>query len=270
MHGCSTYQFILFAMTTSLLLEDRGAVRVLTLNRPDQLNAMDSELYTRLIEALQAAQADSAVRCVLIRGAGSSFCSGADTREFSSLTPDQAERVEARAGLTYGLHKTIPEMDKPVIAAVQGYAVGGGCGLALACDITIAAEDAQMGYPEIKHGLVAAVVMANLTKQVGRKAAFELVSTGRLVSGAQAQQRGMVTRAVASGTEFEEAMRVAEELAKRVPSALQATKRLFQTVADVPLEQGLELGRKANEAMRAYRADALRNYASAVQTARDH
>lgn len=256
-------------MTTPLLIEDRGAVRILTLNRPEQLNAMDSDLYTRLIDALKAAQADDSVRVVVIRGAGTSFCSGADTREFSKLTPDQAELVEYRAGLTYGLHKTIPEMDKPVIGVVHGYAVGGGCGLALACDITIAADDARMGYPEIKHGLVAAVVMANLTKQVSRKAGFELVSTGRLVSGTEAQARGMVTRAVPSGTEFAEAMKVAEDLATRVPSSLQATKRLFQAVGDVPLAEGLELGRKANEAMRAYRADALKNYASAVQASRD-
>ena len=256
-------------MIPPLLIEDRGAIRVLTLNRPDQLNAMDNDLYTRLIDALKAAQADDAVRVIVLRGAGSSFCSGADTREFASLTPDQTERVEYRAGLTYGLHKTIPEMDKPVIAAVHGYAVGGGCGLALACDITIAADDAKMGYPEIKHGLVAAVVMANLTKQIGRKAGFELVSTGMLVSGTQAQARGMVTRAVPSGTEFDEAMKVAAALAERVPASLQATKRLFQAVADVPLAQGLELGRKANEAMRSYRAEALKNYASAVQASKD-
>ena len=256
-------------MSSPLLVEDRESVRVLSLNRPDQLNAMDSDLYIRLIDALKAAQADDAVRVVVLRGAGSSFCSGADTREFSKLTPDQAELVEYRAGLTYGLHKTIPEMDKPVIAVVHGYAVGGGCGLALACDIVIAAEDAKMGYPEIKHGLVAAVVMANLTKQVGRKAGFDLVSSGRLVGGAEAQTRGMVTRAVASGSEFDEAMKVADELARRVPAALQATKRLFQAVADVPLAQGLELGRKANEAMRSYRAEALQHYASAVQKSRD-
>lgn len=256
-------------MTSPLLIENRGAVRVLTLNRPDQLNAMDSDLYTRLIDALKAADADDSVRAVVLRGAGTSFCSGADTREFSKLTPDQAEMVEYRAGLTYGLHKTIPEMSKPVIAAVHGYAVGGGCGLALACDVTIAADTVKMGYPEIKHGLVAAVVMANLTKQVGRKAAFELVSTGRLVDGADAKARGMVTRVVPAGTEFDEALRVAEQLAERVPSALQATKRLFQAVADVPLAEGLDLGRQANEAMRAYRADALKNYASAVQASKD-
>lgn len=255
-------------MTLSVLTENHGAVRRFTLNRPSLLNAMDSELYERLIECLQQADADESVRVMVIHGAGTSFCSGADTGEFASLTPDQVERVEHRAGLTYGLHKVISELSKPLIAAVHGYAVGGGCGLALACDVTIAAETARMGYPEIKHGLVAAVVMANLTKQVGRKAAFDLVSSGRLVSGAQAQALGMVTRVVPEGQELEEAMKSAHDLAKRVPAALQATKRLFQAVADVPLADGMLLGRKANEAMRTYRADALKSYAGAVQAAR--
>ncbi len=255
-------------INTPLLIEDKGPARVLTLNRPDQLNAMDSDLYVRLIDALLQADKDDTVLAVVLRGAGTSFCSGADTREFAGLTPDKAEQVEKRAGLTYGLHKVIPAMSKTVIAAVQGYAVGGGCGLALQCDITIAASGCKMGYAEIKHGLVAAVVMANLTKQVGRKAAYDLVSSGRLVSGTEARELGMVTRVVPDGQEFEEAMRVANDLAKRVPAALQATKRLFQAVADVPLAEGQLLGRQANEAMRGYRAEALKNYAGVVQASR--
>ncbi len=251
---------------SSLLIEDRNNVRILTLNRPDQHNAMDIDLYERLDAALHAAEKDENVHAVLIAGNGKSFCSGADTKEFEKLTPDQESLVEYRAGLTYNLHKTIPEMEKPVIAAVHGYAVGGGCGLALACDITIADADAKMGYPEIRHGLVAAVVMANLTKQVGRKAAFELVSVGKIVDAEEARRIGMITRTVPAGQAFEAAFEVAEKLAQRVPASLRATKRLFQSVADIPLAQGLELGRKANEAMRAYRVDALKNYAQAVAT----
>lgn len=247
-----------------LLIEDRHNVRILTLNRPEQHNAMDIELYEKLTAALQAADKDDSVHAVVIHGNGPSFCSGADTKEFERLTPDQEKLVEYRAGLTYGLHKTIPEMEKPVVAAVHGYAVGGGCGLALACDITIAEAGAKMGYPEIRHGLVAAVVMANLTKQLGRKAAFELVSVGKVLDADEAFRIGMVTRTVAAGKALEEALAVAQKLAERVPSALRATKRLFQAVADVPLAEGLVLGRQANEAMRAYRVDALKNYASAV------
>lgn len=248
----------------SLLIENREHVRVLTLNRPEQLNAMDSELYERLIAALQEAEQDASVHAIVICGTGSSFCTGADTKEFAGLTPDRAAQVEYRAGLTYGLHKTIPEMNKPVVAAVQGYAVGGGAGLAVACDITVAEEGAKLGYPEIRHGLVAAVVMANLTKQVGRKAAFELVSLGKLLDAEEARRVGMVTRVVPAGKSLETALEIAAELARRVPDALKATKRLFQAVADVPLAEGQQLGRKANEAMRGYRAEALKTYAQGV------
>ena len=152
------------------------------------------------------------------------------------------------------------------MAAVHGYAVGGGCGLALACDIAIADAEARMGYPEIRHGLVAAVVMANLTKQVGRKAAFELVSVGKVVDAEEARRIGMITRVAPPGEALKEALEVASKLAERVPSALRATKRLFQSVADIPLAEGLVLGKQANEAMRAYRVDALKNYAQAVAT----
>lgn len=251
-------------MTDNLLVDRHEAVVILTLNRPDKLNAMDSALYERLIAELQAADADPDVRAIIIRGAGRSFCAGADVGEFADLTPDKVEQVEHRAGLTYGLHKTLSETSTPVIAAIQGHAVGGGCGLALACDITIASRNVKMGYPEIKHGLVAAVVMANLTKQLGRKAGFDLVASGRLVEADEALELGLVTRLADDGAEYEEALRTAQDLARREPRALQATKRLFMEVADLPLAEGLVQGRQANERMRAYRAEALKSYQTSV------
>ncbi|MHA6691609.1 enoyl-CoA hydratase/isomerase family protein [Devosia sp. A449] len=250
-----------------LLVEDIDGVRILTLNRPEQLNAMDSELYAHLTAALKAADKDQTVKVVLIRGAGTSFCTGADTKEFAKLTSDKADLVAHRANLTYELHHSIPHMEKVVIAAVQGYAVGGGCGLATACDIAIAHKEAKLGYPEIKHGLVPAVVMANLTKQVGRKRAFEMVSTGKLIDADTAASIGLITR-VASGDVFEEAHECARLLAGRVPEALAATKRLFQAVGDMPLADGLLRGRQANEEMRAYREKAVREYGLAVKESR--
>ncbi|MBH0122198.1 enoyl-CoA hydratase/isomerase family protein [Rhodococcus sp. HM1] len=255
-------------MEENLIVERLGHVLVLTLNRPKKLNAMDSALYIRLTDELRGADKDDDIRAVVIRGAGTSFCSGADTGEFAELTPDNTERVEARAGLTYELHKTIPEISKPVIGAVHGYTVGGGCGLALACDITIASANVKMGYPEIKHGLVAAVVMANLTKQLGRKAGFELVATGRLVGAEEAAALGMVTRVVPEGEEYTEALKVAQALAEQIPTSLQATKRLFHKVADLPLAEGLVRGREANEEMREYRAEALKDFGAAVKAAK--
>lgn len=253
---------------SSLLIEDRGPIRILTLNRPDSLNSMDTELYQTTIDALQVAEADDNVRVIVIAGAGRSFCAGADTREFENLTPDRKDLVAHRAELTYRLHHLIPRLEKTVVAAVQGHAVGGGAGLALACDITIASASAKIGYPEIRHGLVAAVVMANLTKQIGRKAAYSLVAEGRVVDAEEAFRLGMVTRVVPEGEELNEALAAAARLAERAPSALRATKRLFQAVADIPLAEGQELGRQANEAMRAYRVEALKSYAGAVSAAR--
>lgn len=251
-------------MPAKLFLQDRGGVRIMTLNRPECHNAMDIELYELLTASLREADEDNDVRVIVLRGAGPSFCSGADTKEFASLTPDKAELVAYRASLTYELHKTIPSMKKTVIAAVHGFALGGGAGLTAACDIAVAEDGAKLGYPEIRHGLVAAVVMANLTKQVGRKRAYELVSMGTILSAAEAAEVGLVTKAVASDA-FGEAVRMAEVLTERNPLALQAAKTLFQAVGDVPLSEGLLLGRQANEDMRAYREEAVASYGEAVK-----
>lgn len=251
-----------------LLIEDRGHVRLMTLNRPESINSINMALYARLIEALEEADADENVRAIVLTGAGRGFCSGADTREFENLTPENEGLVAERAELTYRLHYTIPRLKKTVVAAVHGYAVGGGAGLAQACDIVVAGEDTRIGYPEIRHGLVAAVVMANLVKQIGQKAAYSLVAEGRVVDAQEAWRLGMVTHVVPEGEHLAKALEIAEKLATRVPSALQATKQLFKRVCDVPLAEGQDLGRQANEAMRAYRAEAMKAYAGSVINAK--
>lgn len=247
-----------------LLIEDRGHVRLMTLNRPESINSINMALYAQLVAALEEADADDNVRAIVITGAGRGFCSGADTREFQNLTPENEGLVAERAELTYRLHYTIPRLKKTVVAAVHGYAVGGGAGLAQACDIVVAGEDTKIGYPEIRHGLVAAVVMANLVKQIGQKAAYSLVAEGRVVDPQEAWRLGMVTHVVPEGEHLNKALEIAEKLATRVPSALQATKQLFKRVCDVPLAEGQDLGRQANEAMRAYRAEAMKAYAGSV------
>lgn len=252
-------------MTAKLLVEQVDKVTILTLNRPEKLNAMDSETYELMIAALHEAAASEETEVIVVRGNGRAFCTGADVGEFEELTPDQTERVEARAGLTYNLHKTISELRKPIIAAVHGYAVGGGCGLATACDITIAGPDAKMGYPEIKHGLVAAVVMANLSKQIGRKAGLDLVLTGKLLDAADAARIGLVTRVSEGDDPFTEALEVAQKLTRGSAKAIQATKSLYMEVSDQPLAEGLLAGRRANERMRGYRSEALGSYRSSVK-----
>jgi enoyl-CoA hydratase/carnithine racemase len=236
-----------------LLTENRGAVRILTMNRPEKRNALNTALTQALLEALRSADADAAVACVVLTGAGAGFCAGADLAEFKDLTPERQPLVEARAELTMRLHLAFSKMAKPVVTAINGAAMGGGAGLAVAGDLAVMAEGAKLGYPETRHGIVAAIVMANLVRQVGRKAAFELVSIGEPIDAARAFALGLVNRVVADAELLGESLALAEKLATTNPQALQATKRLFHAVADLPLEAALELGREANQRMRAFR-----------------
>jgi len=234
-----------------LLVEDRGAVRILTLNRPEKRNALNSDLTRALLEALRAADRDEAVGSVVLAGAGQGFCAGADLGEFKDLTPENHDLVDARAELTMQLHLAFPKMVKPVVTAVQGAAMGGGAGLAIAGDLAVMAEGAKIGYPETRHGIVAAIVMANLSRQVGRKAAFELVALGEVIDARQALALGMVNRVVPDAELMQEALALAEKLAAVGRPAMATTKRLFHEVADLPLERALERGREANQRMRA-------------------
>lgn len=236
-----------------LLTAQEGAVLTLTLNRPEAHNALDSALCRALIAALEAADDDESVSVVVLRGAGKSFCSGADTREFKHLTPEQRANVKDRAALSSGIHTSLAKMKTPVIAAVRGYALGGGCALALAADLVVADDSATFGYPEIKHGLVAAVVMSNLTRQIGRKAAMELVLTGRKLTALQAMDMGLVNR-IASADQFEDSVtELAQLIASHLRGALRMSKGLFYEVADLPHLEGIQRGQAANEAMRALR-----------------
>ena len=238
---------------SELLIENRGAVRVLTMNRPDKRNALNQALSQALLDALQAAEADESVRSIVLTGAGSAFCAGADLSEFKDLTPDNAQLVERRAELTMKLQGIFSQLSKPVVTAVNGAAMGGGAGLALAGDVALMASTAKLGYPEVKHGIVAAVVMANLVRNVGRKAAFELVAAGEPVDAAQALTLGLVNRVSAPEALMADALAVAEKFAAVARPAMAATKQLFYRVVDLPFAQALEEGRDVNKRMRAFR-----------------
>ena len=235
-----------------LITEDRGAVRVLTMNRPEKRNALNTALTQALLAALHAADADEAIGCVVLTGAGQAFCAGADLAEFKDLTPEKQHLVQARAELTMQLHLAFPKMAKPVVTAINGAAMGGGAGLAIAGDLAVMAEGAALGYPETKHGIVAATVMANLVRQVGRKAAFELVGLGEPVNAQRALALGLVNRVVPDEL-LPAALRLAQSLAQVSRPAMQLTKQLFHEAADLPLAQALERGREANKRMRAFR-----------------
>lgn len=234
-----------------LRVEDRGAVRILTMNRPEKRNALNSDLTERLLEALRCADKDESTGCVLLTGAGQGFCAGADLQEFKALQDPQA--AERRAELTMQLHLVFSRISKPVVTAINGAALGGGAGLAIAGDMAVMAQSAKLGYPESKHGIVAAIVMANLVRQAGRKAAFELVSLGEPIDAARALQLGMVNYVVADSELMNKTLQIAGRLASVPPQAMAETKRLFHEVADLPLAAALERGRDANKRMRNFR-----------------
>jgi enoyl-CoA hydratase/carnithine racemase len=232
----------------SLLIEARGPVRILTMNRPEKRNALNSQLTQGLLDAFRAADADESVGCIILTGAGPGFCAGADLSEFKDL--QQAVAAENRAELTMQLHLVFSKISKPIITAINGHAMGGGAGLAIAGDLAVMAEGAKLGYPEPKHGIVAAIVMANLVRQVGRKAAFELVALGEPIDAQRAFQLGMVNRVVEQKNLLSEAVVLAEKLAAIKRPAMAETKRLFHEVADLPLAAALERGRDTNKRMR--------------------
>src|SRR5215470_14239863 len=240
-------------MSELVLIENRARVRILTLNRPDKRNALNHALTQQLLDALRAADGDDSVHSIVLTGAGSAFCAGADLSEFKDLTPDKAHLVDARAELTMQLQGIFAKLSKPVVTAINGAAMGGGAGLALAGDVALMASTAKLGYPEVKHGIVAAVVMANLVRNVGRKAAFELVAAGEPVDAARACVLGLVNRATAPELLMAEACAMAEKFAAVERSAMAATKTLFYRVVDLPFAQALEEGREVNKRMRAFR-----------------
>lgn len=235
----------------SLLTEDRGAIRILTLNRPEKRNALDTALTKALLEALRAMDEDDDVRAVVLTGAGPAFCAGADLAEFKDLA--DAKAAEARAELTMHLHLAFSKMVTPVVTAINGPAMGGGAGLALAGDLAVMAEGASLGYPETKHGIVAAIVMANLVRQVGRKSAFELVSLAEPIGAKRALELGMVNRVVAAKDVLPAALDLAQKLAAVSRPAMAQTKALFYEVCELPFEQALEKGRDANKRMRGFK-----------------
>lgn len=243
-------------MSDTLVIKDRNGVRLIVMNRPDKRNALNTDLTRDLLNALENADDDDAVGSIVLTGAGQGFCAGADLSEFKDLTPDRAHLVEARARLTANLHGIFRLMKKPVVTAINGAAMGGGAGLAVAGDMAVMAETAKLGYPEVQHGIVAAIVMTNLTRQVGRKAAFELVGLGKPIISLRALELGMVNRVVPNEDVVKEAMAIAEQLAAVPRQAMTMTKQLFHEVAELPFAEALEKGREANERMRGFRKPA--------------
>lgn len=223
-----------------------GPVLALTLARPAKRNALSLPLIDALHEALDAAELAASVRVVTLNGAGPDFCAGADLQELlasADRDPAANERDALRLGTLLSRLRTFP---RPIVAIVRGRALAGGAGLATACDIVVAAESSRFGYPEMQRGFVPAMVMTLLRRQVGEKAAFDLVATGRVVDAPEAHALGLVTRVVPDERLHVEASELVAQLALASPTAMHLTKKLFYELDGQSFEEGIALGARVN------------------------
>ncbi|MGH9043559.1 MAG: enoyl-CoA hydratase/isomerase family protein [Acidimicrobiales bacterium] len=240
-----------------LISEDQQGVRMLRLNRPDKLNALNTELTQALYDALRSADRDGDIRSLVLAGEGRALCAGGDLSEFDQLTVDNWDAVAYRAELTCQLQMTLQRLKKPIVSVAQGVAMGGGAGLAIACDMMVVVKDLQFGYPELKHSIVPAVVMTGLQRHFGRKLAFELISTGRILSGEELFELGIANTVCEDAKRAcEVALTVARTWSQADPKALSATKELFYRIADLPFEAAMRAGRDMNMIMRNFREKA--------------
>lgn len=233
-------------MSPVLLASRHAGVLTLTLNRPEKRNALSAELIGSLLAAVGDAELDSEVRVVVIRGAGRDFCAGLDLAELLASVDRSLADNEAEALRLGQLFLALRQMPKPVIGAVQGNAVAGGCGLATACDLVLASAGALLGYPEIQRGFVPAMVLTLLRRLVGEKAAFDLAATGRLLTAAEAREAGLVSRVVPAETFDAEVASVAAALAAGSAGALGLTKKLLYDLDGLSVADGIRLGARVN------------------------
>ncbi|MDH5196240.1 MAG: enoyl-CoA hydratase-related protein [Gemmatimonadota bacterium] len=234
-----------------LVLAAADGVLTLALNRPDKRNAIDTAMIEALHAALDRAELDAAVRVVVVRGAGKDFCAGADLAELLDSADRTADENRAQAQRLGDVFVRIRSLPKPVLAVVQGRALAGGCGLATACDLVLAHEDAQFGYPEVRRGFVPAMVMAMLRRATGEKAAFDLVATGRILSAAEACQLGLESRVLTATTFETDVAEVAGMLAAQSATALALIKRQLYELDGRSFADGIRLGAEVNAVARA-------------------
>ncbi len=231
---------------TELLAETVGAVRVLTLNRPEKRNALNDALILALKDALTEADADANLRAIVIRGAGKDFCSGADLESLRKISESSYQENLKDARSLAELFELIRRVTVPVIAAVHGRALAGGCGLATACDLVVAAESARFGYPEVKIGFVPAIVMAFLRRNISEKQAFEIATQGFEFSASDAERLGLVNRVFPDEKFDADVASYAAVYEKVSRSAVMLTKKLLYEIDSLGFDAAMETGAKAN------------------------
>jgi methylglutaconyl-CoA hydratase len=208
--------------------ESRPPAVLLTINRPDKRNALSRELIAALTEAFERARNDNAARCVLLTGAGPAFCAGMDLTELGASIDAQQSTIWTDALNLARLFDLIYTLTKPTVAVVNGSAVAGGAGLVSVCDLAVAVPEAKFGYPEVRRGLVAAMVMPHLLRHVGERTARWLLLTGELIDATEAERVGLINAVVPAGDLLPTADRWAQSLAEGGPKALAATKDLLR------------------------------------------
>jgi enoyl-CoA hydratase len=222
-------------------VERDGEIAVVLLNRPEALNALSGEVMDALGSALEELDADEAVRCIVLGGSERVFAAGADVAELAAATP-----IELYENRRIDRWDAIRALRTPLVAAVSGYCLGGGCELAMLCDIVVASETAQFGQPEINLGLLpGAGGTQRLTHAVGKAVAMDVILTGRFLSANEALRAGLVARVVAREAWLEEAKRVARAIAAKSPVSVRLAKESVDRAFDVPLTSGLELERRS-------------------------
>jgi methylglutaconyl-CoA hydratase len=228
-----------------------GAVATVVLNRPEKRNALSASMVAELKGALRAADLDPVVRVVALRGAGPDFCSGADLVALERMTTATVAENLADVDALAELFLLPRAMSRPVVAVVTGRALAGGCGLATACDLVVAAESASFGYTEIRLGFVPAMVSAILRRNVGEKRAFELIAGGEVVGAREAERLGLINRAFPDAELEAGAAEYLARLAERSPTALALCKRVLYRQDGLGFEAAVRAGADVNVIARA-------------------
>ena len=230
----------------SFLYEARGGVGYLTLDRPERLNALTFEVYRELTDTFAALRDEAEVRAVVITGAGADFCSGADLSALQKISESSIVENHEDAQSLAELFALIRRVRVPVVAAVRGRALAGGCGLATACDIVLASRTARFGYPEVRIGFVPAMVMAILRRNVSEKRAFELVTRGGEIGAEEAAAAGLVNQVFDDENFAEEVERYVAGFEKLSRSAVTLTKRLLYQMDGLNFDAALQTGVDVN------------------------
>jgi len=233
----------------TIQLSRAAGIATITLNRPDKRNAISYELIQELLAVLGEVAASSAL-VVILTGAGKAFCSGMDLENLKDLLGRSPEQNLKDSETMARLFRSLYDFPKPTIAAVNGAAIAGGCGLATLCDFTLAVPEAKFGYTEARIGFVPAIVSTFLLRQVGEKHARDLLLTGRIITADEAHRLGMVNEIVSSEKLLARARELAEQLMENSPESLACTKRLLSDLARRDLDAQLQSAVKENAAIR--------------------